>query len=163
MDDAVVTVNCSMAEVVTSSVNNVVVAELVVVLIVVSVVVSSMGGMGLEVPNPGRVVLVVSVDDADVAESPPFQGHMLIDLFDPPIELYDNSGIVVSVRECSDNLPTLQRLLVSDFLPTLLLLLLLILAMVDLRPTKTTRRVVEWIICLAVPHGAVWGREWGAR
>jgi hypothetical protein len=91
MDDAVVAVNCSMAEVVTSSVNNVVVAvELVVmsivVSVVVSVVVSSMGGMGLEVPNPGRVVLVVSVDDADVAESPPFQGHMLIDLFDPPIE-----------------------------------------------------------------------------
>ncbi len=80
-------VSCSMAEVVTSSVNNVVVAvELVVMSIVVSVVVSSMGGMGLEVPNPGRVVLVVSVDDADVAESPPFQGHMLIDLFDPPIE-----------------------------------------------------------------------------
>jgi hypothetical protein len=87
MDDAVVAVSCSMAEVVTSSVNNVVVAvELVVMSIVVSVVVSSMGGMGLEVPNPGRVVLVVSVDDADVAESPPFQGHMLIDLFDPPIE-----------------------------------------------------------------------------
>jgi len=84
-----VAVNCSMAEVVTCSVVNAVVdVVLVVASIVVSVVVSSMGGMGLEVPNPGRVVTLVSVDDADVAdaESPPFQGHILIDLFDPPIE-----------------------------------------------------------------------------
>jgi hypothetical protein len=36
--------------------------------------------------GPGRVLLVVSVDDAEVAQSPPFQGHMLIDLFDPPIK-----------------------------------------------------------------------------